>query len=179
MPRFEATLGLAQRWDEWLCVWMNGASRYAMVLHAFRAISWLGNGILWYALMLGLLVRGGADAIPAVLHMIAVGILCSGAYRMLKRGTSRPRPYQVVPAVAAGAAPLDAYSFPSGHTLHAVAFTIVAAGYYPALAGALAVFTGLTAVSRIVLGLHYPSDVLAGALIGCAIAVAPLLSGPA
>lgn len=170
MSRLDATLGRVQRCDEWLCLWLNGASRLAPVLQALRALSWLGDGIVWYALMLALLLRDGADAVPAVAHMIAVGVVCTTTYRLLKRGTSRPRPYQVIPAVAAGAAPLDAYSFPSGHTLHAVAFTMVAASHYPALAALLATFTGLTAVSRVVLGLHYPSDVAAGALIGCAIA---------
>lgn len=170
MSRLDATLGRVQRCDERLCLWMNGAARHAPLLQAFRAVSWLGDGVVWYALMLGLLVRQGAEGVPAVLHMIVVGAVCTTTYRMLKRGTSRPRPYQVMPAVAAGAAPLDAYSFPSGHTLHAVAFTMVAASHYPALAPALALFAGLTAVSRVVLGLHYPSDVAAGALIGGAIA---------
>lgn len=172
MSRLEATLGRAQRCDERLCVWLNRASRRAALLHLFRAVSWLGDGIVWYGLMLALLMRDGADAAPAVVHMIAVGLACTTTYRMLKRGTSRPRPYQVVPAVAAGVAPLDAYSFPSGHTLHAVAFTLVAASHYPALAVPLAAFTGLTAVSRVILGLHYPSDVAAGALIGAALALA-------
>lgn len=170
MSRLDATLGRVQRCDEWLCIWMNGASRHAPLLQAFRAISWLGDGIVWYALMLALLVQRGAEAVPAVLHMIAAGVVCTTIYRLLKRSTSRPRPYQVVPAVAACAAPLDAYSFPSGHTLHAVAFTLVAASHYPVLAALLAAFTGLTAVSRVALGLHYPSDVAAGALIGGAIA---------
>jgi undecaprenyl-diphosphatase len=170
MSRLDATLGRAQRCDEWLCVWMNGAARHTVALHLFRTISWLGDGLFWYALVLAFLLHGGAEAVPAVLHMIAVGAVCTTTYRLLKRGTGRPRPYQVVPAIAAGAAPLDAYSFPSGHTLHAVAFSLVAASHYPALAAALAAFTGLTAVSRVVLGLHYPSDVAAGALIGCAIA---------
>jgi len=89
---------------------------------------------------------------------------------VLKRGTGRRRPYEVVPAVSAGAAPLDAFSFPSGHTLHAVAFTLVAASYYPALAAPLAAFALLVAASRVVLGLHYPSDVLAGAALGAVIA---------
>lgn len=170
MSRLEASLDRVQRCDERLCLWLNGASRHALVLHALRGVSWLGDGILWYALMLALLLHGGTEAAPTVLHMIVVGIACTISYRGLKRGTSRPRPYRVVPAIAAGAAALDTYSFPSGHTLHAVAFTMVAAGHVPALGGPLAGFTALTALSRVMLGLHYPSDVAAGALIGFGIA---------
>ena len=89
---------------------------------------------------------------------------------ILKRGTLRPRPYEVVQAVAPGAAVLDSFSFPSGHTLHAVAFTILFGAYYPVLLAPLVAFTLLTAASRGELGLHYPSDVLAGAAIGAALA---------
>lgn len=170
MSRLDATIGRVQRLDEWLCVWLNAGARHAPLRRAFRAISWLGDGILWYGLMLAMLVHGGAQAAPAVLHMVAVGVVCTTTYRLLKRGTGRPRPYQAIRAVALGAAPLDLYSFPSGHTLHAVAFTMVAGSHYPSLAAALAAFTGLTAVSRVVLGLHYPTDVAAGAVIGGVVA---------
>ncbi|HNW79764.1 MAG TPA: phosphatase PAP2 family protein, partial [Candidatus Competibacteraceae bacterium] len=67
-------------------------------------------------------------------------------------------------------APLDEYSFPSGHTLHAVSFSIIAVYYYPVLAWLVLPFTVLVALSRLVLGLHYPSDVLAGILLGAALA---------
>jgi undecaprenyl-diphosphatase len=174
MSRLEPALTRLQRCDEQLCVTINAASRSLGVLQAFRVVSWLGNGIFWYALMLALLVAGRERALIAVLHMMCVGALCTATYTALKRHTHRRRPFEVVPAVAAGAAPLDAFSFPSGHTLHAVAFTMVAASYYPALGGVLAAFTLLVAASRVVLGLHYPSDVLAGAAIGCAIAGASL-----
>ena len=63
-------------------------------------------------------------------------------------------------------APLDRFSFPSGHTLHAVGFTLLAVHAHPELAWFLIPFTVLVALSRLVLGLHYPSDVLTGAAIG-------------
>jgi undecaprenyl-diphosphatase len=91
-------------------------------------------------------------------------------YKLLKQRTLRPRPFQVIQAISLGTAPLDKFSFPSGHTLHAVTFTLVALHYYPALAWLLIPFTLLVAASRLVLGLHYPSDVLAGAALGAAIA---------
>jgi undecaprenyl-diphosphatase len=89
---------------------------------------------------------------------------------MVKRTTVRVRPYEVNPLVSAGAAVLDRFSFPSGHTLHAVAFSLIACAYYPGLWVILVPFTAVTAVSRVALGLHYPSDVLAGAALGALIA---------
>jgi undecaprenyl-diphosphatase len=172
MLRIEGTLRELLRWDRALCVHLNGGLRYTLVLRSFQALSWLGNGIFWYTLMLSLLVVHGAQALEPVLHMIFVGAVCTGAYRMLKRRTVRPRPFQAMHSIAAGAPALDRFSFPSGHTLHAVAFTFVASGHYPALAVLLVPFTLLTGASRVVLGLHYPSDVLAGAAIGATVAAA-------
>lgn len=170
MLRLDPALDRIRRCDEWICLRANGALRYAALLQFFRVVSWLGNGIFWYALMLALLVQDGVAGALPVLHMICVGAMGAAIYSIVKRGTVRRRPYQAMPAVAAGTMPLDAFSFPSGHTLHAVAFTLVAVGYYPALAPLLVAFTLLTAASRVVLGLHYPSDVLAGAAIGGLIA---------
>jgi undecaprenyl-diphosphatase len=174
MSRLEATFRQMRRWDDALCLSFAGAQRYAALLWFLRGLSWLGDGLLWYGLMLALLLALGARGAQAVLHMILVGILCTLTYKLLKRGTSRPRPYEVLEHVAAGAPPLDAFSFPSGHTLHAVAFTLVVSSYFPALAAILVPFTLLTAASRVALGLHYPSDVLAGAAVGGSIAIASL-----
>jgi len=170
MSRIEATLRELLRWDRALCVQLNGALRYEPLLRAFRALSWLGNGIFWYALMLGLLVLHKGEAVLPVLHMAFVGAVCTASYKMLKRSTVRNRPYQVNPQVLPGASVLDHFSFPSGHTLHAIAFSVVACFYYPALWIVLWPFTLLTAVSRVALGLHYPSDVVAGGALGALIA---------
>jgi undecaprenyl-diphosphatase len=172
MWRLDATLARLQYWDERVCVRINRGARQRPVVLVLQAVSWLGNGIFWYALMLALLVTDQRGAAMPVLHMAFVGAVCTCCYKMVKRTTVRVRPYEVNPLVLAGAAVLDRFSFPSGHTLHAVAFTLIACAYYPALWVILVPFTLVTAVSRVALGLHYPSDVLAGAALGALIAAA-------
>ena len=158
-------------WDLALCTRCNRALRFESLRWLFRRVSRLGDGLFWYVLMLGMLLAEGARAVGPVLHMIGVGIACTLVYKLLKSRTLRPRPYQVPGAsVRAGADPLDAFSFPSGHTLHAVSFTWQACAHFPELGWVLLPLTALIAGSRVVLGLHYPSDVLAGATIGAALA---------
>jgi len=170
MSRLESGIERLRLWDSALCVRVNGAVRIAPVRGLFRVVSRLGDGVFWYSLMLALLATGGTSAWTAVARMVVTGIVCTLIYKWLKSKTSRPRPFAVETAVRAGADPLDPFSFPSGHTLHAVAFSVVAIAFYPMLAWLLVPFTLLVAASRVILGLHYPSDVLAGAALGALIA---------
>ena len=140
------------------------------VLRFFATVSRLGDGLFWYALMLALIAFDGLDGLRASAHMAASGVVALTLYKSLKRWTRRPRPFAADLRIRAWAAPLDEYSFPSGHTLHAVAFTLVALAYYPMLAWVLVPFSASVAASRVVLGLHYPSDVLAATAIGSALA---------
>jgi undecaprenyl-diphosphatase len=96
-------------------------------------------------------------------------------YKLIKTRAVRERPYITHPAISCIAAPLDRYSFPSGHTLHAVSFAVIAIQAFPVLAWLLVPLALLIALSRVVLGLHYPSDVVAGALLGEGIAQVTLL----
>ncbi|HJR15174.1 MAG TPA: phosphatase PAP2 family protein [Rhodanobacteraceae bacterium] len=148
------------------------ASRWASrrgVRSFFGIISRLGDGWFWYALMVVLAAFGGTRGIVAALQMLVTGFVAWLVYRTLKLHTRRLRPFRAHSDVIARAAALDEFSFPSGHTLHAVSFTIVAVGWFPVLTLPLIVFTVLVAISRVALGLHYPTDVLAGALIGTAL----------
>jgi undecaprenyl-diphosphatase len=174
MSRLESGLERLRLLDQALCIRFNCAVRIASVCRVFRGISRLGDGVFWYSLMLALLAVEGARAFAPVGRMAATGLCCTLLYKWLKSKTSRPRPFAVENAVRAGADPLDPFSFPSGHTLHAVAFSVVAIAFYPMLAWLLVPFTLLVAMSRVVLGLHYPSDVLAGAALGALMSAASL-----
>ncbi len=153
-------------WDMELCAFCNRQSRNFTVRNVFRLVSRLGDGVFWYALMGVLLLQYGWAALPAVLHMLIVGLVGTALYKVIKGKTLRPRPFNVYPAIKCTGKTLDQFSFPSGHTLHAVAFSVVSVAYYPDLLWLVAPFTTLVALSRPILGLHYPSDVLAGAALG-------------
>jgi undecaprenyl-diphosphatase len=132
----------------------------------FRAVSWLGDGVFWVGLAVALPLLFGPRALDTVARMAAVGVAATLIAKALKTATARARPFLAHPGIPAGARPLDAGSFPSGHTLHAVAFTGVVVPDLPVTALLLVPFTLAVAASRVVLGLHYPSDVAAGAAVG-------------
>jgi undecaprenyl-diphosphatase len=157
-----------------LCLALNRWGSRSFVHGFFATVSRLGDGMFWYALMTGLAVFGGARGALAALHMALTGLAALALYKGLKRHIRRPRPCAAGRGIVALVAPLDQFSFPSGHTLHAVAFTAVACAWFPALALPLLPFAALVALSRVVLGLHYPSDVLAAVAIGLALAAISL-----
>jgi undecaprenyl-diphosphatase len=170
MSNLNFQLQQISRWDAELCAFCNRRSRNFSVRNFFRLASRLGDGVFWYTLMAVLLVEYQAAALPAVLHMIAVGLVGTVAYKFIKGKTLRPRPFNVYPAIVCAGKTLDQFSFPSGHTMHAAAFSIVVLAYYPGLFWLVVPFAVLVALSRPILGLHYPSDVLAGAALGAVIA---------
>jgi undecaprenyl-diphosphatase len=158
-----------------LCLRLSQAQRRRGALRFFRAVSRAGDGLFWFALAGLLPLLLGAAALPTVRRMAAVGIAAALVAKGLKSATARSRPYRAHAGVLLGTAPLDRYSFPSGHTLHAVAFSIVVLASYSLLAWLLVPFTLAVALSRVVLGLHYPTDVAAGAVVGALLAVLTLV----
>jgi len=136
----------------------------------FAWASRLGDGWFWYALAAALLLVEGGAAIVTVATMAAAGLAGTAIYTLLKRGIRRPRPSEAHSGLILTVAPLDRFSFPSGHTLHAIAFSVVVTSHAPQLGWLVWPFAALVAASRLVLGLHYPSDVIVGGTLGATIA---------
>ena len=174
------SLPLLQRshWQRRDLAWVlraNGWARRSSLTPAFVLTSRMGDGPIWYALMVAVALIDGVHGLVASVHMALTGLLALMLYMQLKRYTQRPRPFATEPRVQALTPALDEFSFPSGHTLHAVSFTTVALAWYPQLAWLLVPFTLAIGASRVVLGLHYPSDVLAAAVIGSLLSTLSLL----
>ena len=153
-----------------LCCRLNRGAHRRLPRRVFQIASRLGDGIVWYVLILALPLMYGASAVKPAIVMALTGLVGVLLYTQLKRLFVRERPFITHAGISQAAAPLDRYSFPSGHTLHAVCFTWQACAHFPELAWVLLPLTTLIAGSRVVLGLHYPTDVLAGAGIGAVLA---------
>ena len=156
----------ATQWELRLCFRINHAFGQYLTQRFFAIISRLGDGVFWYSLMLALPFIYGKIAIHISIRMALVSLAGLGIYKLIKTLTTRERPYRKLDEIKLGTHPLDHYSFPSGHTLHAVSFTTIATAAFPELGWLLIPFSALVASSRVILGLHYPTDVLAGAILG-------------
>jgi undecaprenyl-diphosphatase len=128
-----------------------------------------GDGWLWYTLGLFVFLFGGSGrfrALGASGLAAGVGIVL---FLLLKRLTGRKRPCALEPHCWATLLPPDQFSFPSGHSITAFAFAIPLMAYYPSLFLGLLFCALSIAASRVLLGMHFLSDVLAGSAIGVAL----------
>ena len=154
-----------------LCLTLNRSCNLPSIVYFFRVISRLGNGVFWYSLIMTLPITFGVSAWLASLQMTIVGLVNLTIYKTLKPRLVRNRPYIETNNIQLHAKPLDEFSFPSGHTLHAFSFSIIACTYFPELCWVLIPFTIAVTLSRVILGLHYPTDVAAGAILGTGMAL--------
>ena len=154
----------------------TGDHRVMRHVHSWQAPHWIrvwmlcatrgGDGWLWYAMGLVVLIFGGVyrfAALGSAGLAVAAGI---AVFLQIKKRAGRKRPCAIEPHCWASLLPPDQFSFPSGHTITAFAVTMALAQFYPFLFVGLLFCAVSVAVSRIVLGMHFLSDVIAGALLG-------------
>jgi undecaprenyl-diphosphatase len=167
---FSSFLARIDTADYRICRHLNRGVSRSLIRRPFQLASRLGDGVLWYVLILLLPVLYGAQAVKPAIVMALTGLVGVTIYGLLKRWFVRERPFIRHAGIAQVGAPLDRYSFPSGHTLHAVSFAWQATVHFPDLGWVLVPIAALIAASRVVLGLHYPTDVIAGAILGACLA---------
>lgn len=163
---FDSGLGYSAELDRrWAVALHQRAARPAW-LCLMRLFSRLGDGPMWAAVLVALPLAGGAHGMQCAVRLAAAGAVNLAIYWAIKGWTRRSRPCQQCPDIRACLPVPDRFSFPSGHSLHAATFALLLGASYPLLAPLLWCCAVLVAVARVVLGLHYPSDVLVGGLMG-------------
>jgi undecaprenyl-diphosphatase len=147
------------RWHapRWVRVWMVLATR-------------AGDGWLWYLLGAAVLLFGGNTRFVAVGAAALAALSGIAIFLTLKKAAARRRPSAFEPHCWATLLPPDQFSFPSGHTITAFAVTVSLGHFYPELTVGLYFCALSVAASRILLGMHFLSDVVAGAVIGTLLA---------
>lgn len=164
--------------DENILLWIQECMRNDVLTPFWIAVTTLGNGgLIWLAGSALLLISKKTRKIGIMaLAALAFSVLIDNV--ILKNLVARTRPYEVVPGLTSLIGVQDDFSFPSGHTGSSFAAAAVMYRGLPKKVGVpVLVFAFMMGFSRLYVGVHYPSDVIGGALIGTAIALITYWAG--
>ena len=146
--------------------WCLSRARAPELAQLSRWVSRIGDGFLYILLGAVLALFEPEDGE----RFLLVGLLAFGielpSYLLLKNLIRRDRPCDRFEDFSAFIKPSDRFSFPSGHAAAAFTFAAVMATFYPSLLLPLYLVAALIGAARVMLGVHYPTDILAGALLG-------------
>jgi undecaprenyl-diphosphatase len=143
----------APRWLQW---WTIAATR-------------CGDGWLWALYALAILISGRPGRYQAVLAEALAVFTGVALFRLIKKRVGRKRPCHLEAHCWSSLLPPDQFSFPSGHSITAFAVAVSLGSFYPALIAGLLFCAVSVAISRVVLGMHFLSDVLAGCALGASL----------
>ncbi len=153
-----------QLWDDRTILRIIAQRRLSLT-RFMKIISSLGDGYLWsiLALFFYVLTDVSLPWLTTGITAFAIELIC---YKIIKQSTTRHRPFRRNPSIQNLVIPQDEYSFPSGHTAAATVAALLFSLAVPVLLPFFFVLAVLIGLSRIYLGVHYPTDVLMGFALG-------------
>lgn len=149
---------------------LNNSAIHASLVRLCRLLSWSGDGILYIALAGYLYWRHGINE-PLLKAMLLGFALERPVYFVLKNAFKRNRPQQAMVNFRSVITPSDQFSFPSGHTSAAFLVATLVSYFFPGLTVILYVWAVSVGFSRLVLGVHFPTDTLMGVVLGASAAM--------
>lgn len=131
-----------------------------------RFISHTGDGPMYLLIALALLALEPIAGATFFWAGIIAYVFDVSLYLVLKNLIKRDRPAANITTYQACITPSDQFSFPSGHTAAAFLFACLILNFYPLFAIPAFIWASAIGMSRVLLGVHYPTDLVAGALLG-------------
>ncbi len=148
-------------------LWIQEAVRNPFLNPLMVAITMLGNGgCIWILISVGLLFSKKTRKLGWICG-ISLLMMLLATNGIIKPLVARQRPYEAIEALQALVPPPHGTSFPSGHTASAFAVAVVLfRNLKKKIGGCFLALAILISLSRIYVGVHYPTDVLGGILLG-------------
>lgn len=159
------------RYDVQMFLWCVNSRHHRLLSRCARVVSKTGDGYLQILLPLSIYVfypTLGANMLLCALLGFALEL---PLYWILKNSFQRRRPPEALPSFSSVIKASDRFSFPSGHTAAACLLTTLMCLFFGAAASPLVIWAGAVGASRVLLGVHFPTDILAGAVLGSGIAL--------
>lgn len=165
-----------QDWDEWLLLKINLLCRSKAIKNTFCSITKLGDGWFFAVIVFSLLALDFSKYLTLALSTTLTFIIELPIYWQLKNRIKRNRPPQKILGFKSEIFPPDKFSFPSGHTCSSFLVWAQLNLFAPTLAPYMLVIACLVGLSRVILGVHFLGDVVAGACLGTAFSYAVALT---
>jgi undecaprenyl-diphosphatase len=158
------------KYDVFMFIWLNNVSIHRALVRIARYVSKTADGILYVLLAAGLyFTQGSTD--PLLQTLLLAFAIERPVYFVLKNSFKRHRPQQALQNFRSVITPSDHFSFPSGHTSAAVMVATLVGYFFPPLMVVLYLWAAMVGFSRVVLGVHFPTDTLVGAILGLSTAI--------
>jgi undecaprenyl-diphosphatase len=158
-----------QQYDVSMFTWCMNRKHLNLFAEISRRISQTGDGYLYAVLGVYLL----CSTLPTDRLFLIAGLFAFAIerplYFVLKNGLKRNRPQEAI-GIQSFIVPSDRFSFPSGHTSGAFLMATLITYFHPLLGIPVYLWSASVGLSRIFLGVHFPTDILVGMLMGVSVA---------